>query len=144
MKKPFVLPTKLDPHQEILKTAPKLDPVQEQLLQLRGITRLTGMVHEAQANQLKYWPMISINHASSSEVSFEIDEEGKRTVFVELVATKEAPADLKERGKALIKNIQWLLGNDWAVSIRINGKSVCRGVRKPEPAPKASGESDAK
>lgn len=114
-----------------------------QLMELRALTGLTGVIHEAQVQQLRYWPLIAVSHAEKSEVTFETDDKGgNRTVFIafKLDPKKKAPPNLQRRLHALDKNVQWLLGNDWKVVMIAAGKAIYTGRRRSEPKPKAKPE----
>jgi hypothetical protein len=109
-----------------------------QLMQLRALTRMTGAIHEAQALQLKYWPLIALPHATRSEVSFEVTEKNTRTVFIDVVTDPKVkpPKNLSRRLALLETNVKWLLGNDWRVLVNADGKRLFSGKRTAEPRPR--------
>lgn len=93
---------------------------------LKDLTRRLDMLHDAQVLQLKMWPLVLFTHARSAELA--VSFENKEVDYI--VKTKgKAPADLKDRFEYLNEWTKWLLGNDWLVKVKIQGKQVYRGGR---------------
>jgi hypothetical protein len=95
--------------------------VEEQLQLLKGMTVRTGMIHEAQALQLRNWPMLI---PSVSKAEARVDTELQTVTFV----CKANRLYSNKKTKLLYKNIgEWvrnLLWNETRVVIEINGKKV--------------------
>ena len=95
--------------------------ISEQLQLLKGMTIRTGVIHEAQALQLKSWPML-IPNVTKAEAR--VDTDLQMVTFV-CEARKVSNA---KRTKLLYRNIaEWvrnILWNDTRVIVEINGKKV--------------------
>lgn len=89
----------------------------EQLVALKSITKLTGGLHEAQMLQLRMWPMVIAEEVEKSET--QIDIPNKKVLF-KLFLGKPAPTDMKQRLAKLRENVEWLLGEDWAVDWEVS------------------------
>jgi hypothetical protein len=117
------------------------DSALEQILLLRGLTKTTGILHEAQLLQLKLWPMVMISHATSSEAVFSYDD--KSVVFN--VATKgPKPKDLDKRLECLDDSVKMLFGDEYLVVVYLNGKKSFVGARKVLPPPPPNPRYDLK
>lgn len=93
----------------------------EQLLLLRDVTARTGILHEAQILQLKYYPLIT-THAINSEIKF--DFEGSKIIF-NLTQTKGIkPKDFEKRLTILSRYTKQLLGEEYRVIVYLKGKKV--------------------
>ena len=107
-----------------------MDKRVEQLMALRTLSRI-GVLHEAQIEQLRYWPVVVAPHATSYEVV--VADNCPVIEFIFKVAWWRrwfAPRDFKDRIKKLDESVKWLLGDDWCVVVRVNGAILLKG--KPE------------
>lgn len=112
------------------------DQVWAQLGILRGLTRTTGVLHEAQVLQLKMWPRLAIPHAESTEFGW--DPINRTIEFRARVARgQKPPRDLVKRLKGLDRSVKSLLGTDVVVRVKAGtsvlftsaGKKEKKGVR---------------
>lgn len=106
-------------------------PTHEELIKLRELTRMTGLLTNVQIKQLKMWPQIVLA-ANDAEVEFDPD---MRTLTVSISnldydAMKErAPLDdivtvFNRRMNKFNQCVKFLLGNEYAVSIEMKGKRL--------------------
>ena len=108
----------------------------EGLMRLRDITRMTGMVHDAQILQLKFWPRIVFPCESHS-----IEHDGEqRLLTIRLVLNGPLPEgdDLKKCTSMFESWCQTLLGDDWLVCLRCKKprgreRILYEGTRKTQP-----------
>ncbi len=101
--------------------------VSQQLQMLQEQTRMTGALHEAQTLQLKMWPLVLFDCATSS---FTWDPEKKQVLFtVSLTKTKKKATIkvLTERVEVLNRWVQTLLGDEWHVKLKTSGKGSSDG-----------------
>lgn len=97
----------------------------EQLALLKEMLASRGILHEAQVLQLKIWPLIAMEHATSSETRFYFDE--KLVVFVVKVPKKaKEPKDMKVRLEKLTESVKWLLGDEYNVEVCQGRKTIFR------------------
>jgi hypothetical protein len=104
----------------------------DQLMALRAITQTTGILHEAQIIQLRYWPRIAIPHSISCEVAYfqkEINEEGEVTQvptieFRPVLSKAKPPKDLKKRLAGLNRSVKDLLGPNFTVKVKLGKKII--------------------
>jgi hypothetical protein len=90
----------------------------------REVTRNTGILHESQVVNLKMWPLVFLN-CTSSECHFNYET---KTVIYKLTKLKgRKPANLLARYKHLVGATQRLLGEEYAVTIKLDGKKVHHG-----------------
>ncbi len=90
----------------------------EQLMQLRGLTSTTGVLHEAQVLQLQMWPRVIIGESTSSEFAF--SHEDRIVEFAISIESTAAP-DLKKRLSILDQSVKELLGPEYWVIVRKKG-----------------------
>ena len=106
---------------------------QGQLMILKGLTRTTGVLHEAQIIQLKYWAVFLF-----PKVKFEIRiDQDTRSVEYDFLFSGKSPSKLNEKLVSLEECLQWLLGTEWLLTVLAKGKRVYRGTRKIAAAKKA-------
>lgn len=106
-----------------------LDDSWEQLMLLRGVTGGGEFLHEAQVLQLKIWPLLAAEHASSCRV--EVDTIKKVTDFhLKVAKGKKAPLDFKDRLDGLDRSVKAMLGNEWLIRVHVLSKVIYRGTRK--------------
>jgi hypothetical protein len=103
-----------------------LSPTQ-QLLLLKDFTKKTGVIHEAQAMQLRLWPFTIDPTIDSAEA--EVDFETKKVTYQWVDSDKpegwKPDARYKRRLEALDKSIkEILLGHAWKMEVQMNGSSI--------------------
>lgn len=81
---------------------------------LKDMTRRMSVLHEAQVLQLKWYPMVIFQNATSVELT--VDIEGKEIHF--FVKTKQADLKDKKLCEQLDKYVKWLLGDDWFIRVK--------------------------
>lgn len=99
----------------------------EQFAVLREQTRITGALHEAQVMQLKVWPLALFDATKDSGFTW---EPVARVVTFMPVMKKRSESWMKPRLKTIFKWTQDLLGGEWQVVVKANGKTY-RSSRKP-------------
>lgn len=101
----------------------------EQLMLLRDTTRRLGGLHELQMTQMKIWPLIFIGAKTSVA---EFGYETKQVVY-RLEGLKKRPAKFQHRLEHLDKATKQLLGDEYLVTIMLDGKQIYNGpARKAE------------
>lgn len=105
-------------------------PTEKELMQLKELTRMTGSLSNVQIKQLKMWSAIVLG-ALGFEV--EVDTEGF-VVVVDATSldyptmmkdTTEDPVTMYRRRMARFDYaVKWLLGEDYAVVIRLKGNQL--------------------
>ncbi|MDE2425727.1 MAG: hypothetical protein KGO96_07455 [Elusimicrobia bacterium] len=103
----------------------------EELIKLRDLTRRTGLLTEAQVNHLKYWPMIVDSCIVGCEAHFNYDK--SELEYQMKVKEKVLPKDFENRLKKLEEWSQFLLGNEYLIKVKVNGKLIFRGHRMKAP-----------
>jgi hypothetical protein len=98
------------------------EEVLRQIAEMRLMTEATGRIHEAQAVQLRAWPIMVVPDALRSDVTIEMDEDGKRTVFV--IFTMKDTMPTTAQWQMLAENFFWLLGTGWGFIGEVNGTKV--------------------
>lgn len=94
-----------------------------QLQLLREQTRLTGGLHEAQVLNLKMWPLVLFQEATSSEFTWDPD---KKIVSFRVKLKKAAKigkaksAEYKQRVEVLNGWVGQLLGAPWYISVKFD------------------------
>lgn len=118
-------------------------------MSLRALTQELGVIHEAQAFQLKRWGQLALPHCHDVEIGVqlphlkeEMDTDGVVKDFlvetnkVEFrgIAAERPPKNLKALMAGLDRSVRSLLGNYFDVGVRINGVAIF--VKKGSPKPK--------
>ncbi len=93
----------------------------EQLLLLKGMTAVTGILHEAQVMQLKYWPLM-LTHAIKADFSYNFDN--KEVIFNLAETEGRTPKDFKKKLGLLAKYTKTLLGDDYRIAVKLNNKEI--------------------
>lgn len=111
---------------------------ESQLMTLRGLTKNTGVLHEAQVLQVKAWPIVLFSNCKSSKFSFCWE---KREVEYDIKTKGRGKKDEMDRGVLLLDHYtKTLLGPEYTVTIFFNGVQKYVGMRKivapPAPDPK--------
>lgn len=98
---------------------------------LRALTLELGIIHEAQADQLKLWGPLAFPHARDIEISVSLPYLGTNGEIVDqnrveyrMLAAKRPPADLKKRIAGLDRSVAALLGEHFELTCKINGTSI--------------------
>lgn len=104
-----------------------------QLMVLRGVTQTTGVLHEAQIVQLRYWPRIAAPHSTSCDIAWS-PKDGRKRQCVEFrmkVGAGRPPKDFKARLQGLDRSVKALLGPDTTVRVKVGPKKLfeSRGKR---------------
>lgn len=105
-------------------------PTTDELMLLKEMTRMTGKLSNIQIHQLKMWPKVILG-ANKAEVEFD-PEQYALIVDVSdldyqgmLADTKEDPVAIYNRRMTRFnESVKFLLGEDYAVFIRLNGKMI--------------------
>lgn len=103
------------------------------IMLLRDLLARTGGLHQIQVNQLQYYPLIVLPHATKA--SFGFDFEKKEIIFFIKETKGPAPKDLDKRLDLLVKFTKTLLGEEYRVRVLIKGKDQTSG-KKNEKRPK--------
>lgn len=96
--------------------------VKEQLQLLKAQTALTGALHDAQVLQLKMWPLVAFDTATTSEFTW--DPEEKLVTFNVNFPKKMKFPQLdwwKVRVDALQSWVYELLGDNWRIVVNVTG-----------------------
>lgn len=104
----------------------------EQLMVLRAMTETTGVLHEAQILQLRYWPLAAFPHVSSVTIAYDTgrnhdgEDSGKRVMEfrVKVDPKKRAPKNIKKRFEVLDQSVKDLLGPTWTVRVKAGNKKL--------------------
>jgi hypothetical protein len=95
----------------------------EQLILLRDLTAKTGILHEAQVQQLRLWPLM-LTHATKVDLFFNPSE---KIIIFELGQAKgPKPKDLKKNIHILSSWTKFLLGEHYKVSVLLDGKHLLK------------------
>jgi hypothetical protein len=97
---------------------------ERQLMDLRALTAVTGVLHDAQLLQLRMWAGLAF---SWTKWEIRIDVESKTAIFV--VEKKAHPKNMAQLIGGLDRSVQWLLGPDWGVRVTEGNKALYEGLR---------------
>lgn len=114
-----------------------------ELLKLRIVTERSGILHDAQVLQLKYWPYVLFDIKEHSI----IPDDRKRTLCFNLVFSKGVPKDVKNRAEVLQGWVWSILGKQFAIKLRNgrNNKVLFDGERgDPEWKPSKAAHDEVK
>lgn len=117
-----------------------MDPDLEQLLMLKDLTAKTGVLHEAQCLQLRYWPLV-LTHATKANVYYSYKD--KEVIFDLIETTGKPHKDLAKRLKLLAKFTKELLGDEYSVAVELKGKRLNSFKGKPNGKEKGSSNRKA-
>jgi hypothetical protein len=98
---------------------------EKQLMTLRAVLAITGVVHEAQMLQLKLWGTLAFGHTTWTA---EIDVEGKTVIYD--IAKAKHPKHLAQAVAALDRSVHWMLGDNWGLRVNEGSKRLYEGARK--------------
>lgn len=96
----------------------------KELIALKTVTRMTGVLHELQIRQLSAWPLIMLGDVRSSEFAF--SHEDKEITFN--LRIQGNPKHLKNF-EQFDASVKMLLGDDFLVRVKVKDKVVYRGLR---------------
>ena len=109
-----------------LSNAAGYNDICEQLMVLKGLTRTTGVLHEAQIQQLRMWPHFMFPKLKH-ELRVNLDT---KTIEYSLKFSGKMPAKIQEKLKDLEAGIAWLLGGEWALKVFVGSTAIFKGARK--------------
>lgn len=97
------------------------------IVRLRDVFRRTGMLHDLQLFNLKYWPLVAFPMAKKAKAVVNFEE---RDISFELdVPWYKRTPDARARAKGLNESVQFLLGPDFRILVAVNGKAIFTGER---------------
>jgi hypothetical protein len=105
-----------------MKDSAKPLDVTAQLVMLRDITRRFGAVHDAQALQIRAWPFVVDPSLKKSECA--VDVENKTAAFAWEGSSLKMDFKYKARLKQLDINMKFLFGDNWRISVKLDGASI--------------------
>lgn len=123
-------------------------PTNDELMTLKELTRMTGKLSNLQIHQLKMWPRVILG-ANKAEVEFDPEQYALIVDVSDLdykgmmTDTKEDAVTVYNRRMARFNEcVKYLLGEDYAVFIRLNGKMIGHfpATKRPITAHPAKGE----
>lgn len=88
--------------------------IKEQLILLKSLTNQTGILHEAQVMQLKYW-FIGLTNASKFTIGF--DPEKAKIIYKVSEIKGKPPKDIDKNLNTLTEYVKFLLGNKYSVEV---------------------------
>jgi hypothetical protein len=105
-----------------MSAAGAVNPRVEQLLMLKAVTLRLGVLHEAQALQLKMWPLAALPFITKSVAKVDVES---RTVSFDCEAPSVRKTKKLTQGCTALESwVRFLLWDDSVVFVRINGKQV--------------------
>jgi hypothetical protein len=107
--------------------------VRAQLLVLRDLFRMSGIVHEAQRLQLQLLPRVVIAHSVKSEAMIKFTPEkpdAERYVRIKVQVKGKEPKNLSTALKHLDEWVKFIVGSDFEVRIEYGDKKYV-GKAKP-------------
>jgi hypothetical protein len=92
------------------------DPsLKEKILLLRDMTRRTGVLHEFQVENLKYWFFMLYSEVDKFEIMFDFE---KSTLTYKVLSTKDSEAFHKNNNfNTLSEYVKFLLGQNTVVKV---------------------------
>lgn len=104
----------------------------EQLSKLRALTESTGIVHEAQALQLRLTPFAVDPQLDDSKVKLDMENRVARFEWASAGrgVTWKPDARYAERLSALANHVPFLLGAGWQTLVSMNGVQIFPAVGK--------------
>lgn len=109
----------------------------EQLMSLKALTALTGILHEAQVFQLKMWGAVVFNgYVGSGNWEAVVTDDKTVTFNLTPPPKSKMPSNQKKIMEGLYRSIHWLLGDEWAVIVQSKGKTIFKGARMVSPEKK--------
>jgi hypothetical protein len=102
----------------------EMTELEKQLMDLRALTAVTGVIHEAQKQQIALWGKLSFDYTTWQAA---IDVESKTVIFT--LAKGKRPKHLANLVAGLDRSVHWLLGPDWALWVMEGQKALYQGAR---------------
>jgi hypothetical protein len=102
------------------------------LIEARELTRITGCLNDLQIQQLKFWPKIISENVVGCETRFNYED--RELIYSMEIKTKNQ-REIDKIKKMLPQLEEWsrfLLGDEYLVRVKFNGKMAYRGTRKQE------------
>jgi|SRR5579859_2221727 len=93
-----------------------------QLVTLRSVTDTTGVIHEAQLQQLRFWGGIAFH---GQKWRADIDVEGRKVTYTLDKKTKDR--NLPNVVAALDRSVHWLFGETWQLVVVEAGSTIYAG-----------------
>jgi len=90
------------------------DKLSPELLSLRDLTRRTGILHDAQVTNLKYWPYV-LFEISDNQI---LPDDLRRVLIFNLRFTKKKPKNVKDLSRTLEKWCWAILGEEYQIRVR--------------------------
>lgn len=105
------------------KDLSQLDSVEKQIFFLKELTKRTGILHEAQINQLKFW-FVCLTNAVEFTISFDFDN----SKIIYKVSKTDGPAPKNQNKNIDLLNdyVKVLLGSRYSVNI----ENLCQPKKK--------------
>lgn len=135
-----------------MSNVPKQEGIWEELKALKTLTESAGVIHEAQKFQLQMWGPIAMPHAREIEIGVALPwtkDEGKPTEkhfdvrCVEFralgVDKRKAPPQLMKRLRVLDSWVKRLLGDRFAIKVKVDGALIYESRGKPKEKQKLHG-----
>lgn len=99
-------------------------------MQMKELTRMTGTLTNVQSAQLKMWPRIILG-ANNAEIEFDPENNSVAVDMSDLdyksmlEGVTEDPVTIYSRRMAKFDTaVKWLLGDDYAVTVRLKGHAI--------------------
>jgi hypothetical protein len=107
----------------------------EQIAVLRGLTKRTEILHEAQVLQLRLWPFAVDPSLSNSEASIDFPTHQVSFAWKDTDKSQTWKATSKYLSgiDRLQESVRFLLGNGWKISVSMNGKKFFPPTKKSKP-----------
>jgi hypothetical protein len=103
------------------------------LVLLRGMTKKLGILHEAQALQLRLWPYTV--DPTIEKCESRVDMDASRVEFVWFGPSVKLDAKYTKRLETLSDNVKFLLGEEWKISVTRDEELIFpNGYKNVEPA----------
>lgn len=100
---------------------------EQQLMMLRGMTATTGVIHEAQLLQLKYYGAVAFDHLGKGHWRAEVNIEDKMVSYH--VEKKQHPKELPMWIAGIDRSVHWLLGPEWSMRVVEGDRVIYQGQR---------------
>lgn len=98
---------------------------EKQLMTLRAVTAITGVVADGQLLQIKLWGAVAFGYTTWEAT---VDVPGRTVVYA--LTKKKHPKDMAKYIAVLDNSIHWLLGDNWGLRITEGSKKLYEGQRK--------------
>lgn len=99
----------------------------QQVAAMRGLTAVTGGLHDAQILQLKLWGAMAFHHVGAGHWECRVDLDNHVVVY-DLERGRKHPRKFAYLIASLDRSIHWLLGDDWSLQVLEAGKPLYVGT----------------